>query len=77
MKMVTKTGIFILRTKSLDQNSKNHFPISGIFKEILVIVAEHKYIYIAEIKSGKKKICSFKMMAETFFCHIAKKCLLA
>ena len=54
--MAAKLWIFISRLKSGDQSyiKKKYIFQKNIFNEMLVKVAEHKYIYIAEIKSLKK-----------------------
>ena len=49
--MAAKIQIFILQTKSRDQNLNNHFSKlpKEFFDEILVKVGEHVHIYIAKI----------------------------
>ena len=53
--MAGKLWTFITRIKSGNQSyiNKKYIFQKNFFNEILVKVAEHKYIYIAEIKSFK------------------------
>ena len=70
--MAVKIRIFISQIKLRDQDLKNHFSKGLFFNEILVKEAEHKYIYIAEMKFENS--ISFKKGGRNSFCHIAKKC---
>ena len=50
-KMAAKKSILILGHFDFGKTFENHFP-KGILHEFWLIVRQHKYIYIAEIKIG-------------------------